>query len=257
MSTILFDHIVFGPIKSRRLGNSLGINLLPKHGKWCSFDCIYCECGWNKDGKKDNILPTADQVKEALKTKLETSIKEKIPIDTITFSGNGEPTMNPDFPKIIDITLRLRDELYPKAKVSVLTNSSQINKKEVREALMRIDNPILKIDSAIEEYVKIINRPNAAYSLTQTIENIKLFHSDFILQTMFLKGGDNINIDCTNPEHCEAWRNLVREIKPREIMMYTIDRETPAKNLQKVTIQEMEKIAEPLIKEGFFVQIRG
>jgi wyosine [tRNA(Phe)-imidazoG37] synthetase (radical SAM superfamily) len=258
MGTILFNHIIFGPIKSRRLGNSLGVNLLPKFGKWCSFDCIYCECGWNKDGKKDTTLPTKEEVFEAMSTRLHELSAEGTPVDTITFSGNGEPTMHPAFAQIIDFTLQLRDKLYPSAKVSVLTNASQLGKKEVRDALQKIDNPILKIDSPLEHLVEAINIPNAAYKLKDAIENIKLFNHNFILQTMFLKGFENgVEIDCTCKEHVEAWQNLVRELAPREVMMYTIDRETPAKNLQKVSVEEMEAIAAPLVNEGFKIQIRG
>lgn len=258
MGTILFNHIIFGPIKSRRLGNSLGVNLLPKFGKWCSFDCIYCECGWNKDGKKDTTLPTKEEVFEAMSSRLHELSAEGTPVDTITFSGNGEPTMHPAFAQIIDFTLQLRDKLYPSAKVSVLTNASQLGKKEVRDALQKIDNPILKIDSPLEHLVEAINIPNAAYKLKDAIENIKLFNHNFILQTMFLKGVENgVEIDCTCKEHVEAWQNLVRELAPREVMMYTIDRETPAKNLQKVSVEEMEAIAAPLVNEGFKVQIRG
>ncbi len=258
MSTILFNHIIFGPIKSRRLGNSLGVNLLPRFGKWCSFDCIYCECGWNKDGKEDNVLPAKEDVYSALESKLTEFKNNGTAIDTITFSGNGEPTLHPDFADIIDFTLQLRDKIFPQAKVSVLTNASQLGKKEVRDALMKIDNPILKIDSPLEKMVELIDRPNAAYSLKKTIENIKLFGNNFILQTMFLKGEvDGIEIDCRNPEHCNAWRELVRELKPREIMMYTIDRETPAQNLQKVTVGQMREIAQPLLDEGFNIQIKG
>ena len=258
MGTILFNHIIFGPIKSRRLGNSLGVNLLPKFGKWCSFDCIYCECGWNKDGKKDTTLPTKEEVFEAMSTRLHELSAEGTPVDTITFSGNGEPTMHPAFAQIIDFTLQLRDKLYPSAKVSVLTNASQLGKKEVRDALQKIDNPILKIDSPLEHLVEAINIPNAAYKLKDAIENIKLFNHNFILQTMFLKGVENgVEIDCTCKEHVEAWQNLVRELAPREVMMYTIDRETPAKNLQKVSVEEMEAIASPLVNEGFKIQIRG
>lgn len=258
MSTILFNHIIFGPIKSRRLGNSLGVNLLPKFGKWCSFDCIYCECGWNKDGKKDTILPTKEEVYRALKESL-TSFKESdTPIDTITLSGNGEPTLHPNFAEIIDFILELRDSIFPKAKVSVLTNATRLGVESVREALKKVDNPILKIDSPIEGLVKLIDRPNESYSLAKTIEYIKLFEGNFILQTMFLKGVvDGESIDCTNIEHVTKWQELVRELKPREVMMYTLDRETPAQGLQKVTVEEMEKIAEPLINEGIHIQIKG
>lgn len=258
MATILFNEIVFGPIKSRRLGNSLGVNLLPKFGKWCSFDCIYCECGWNKDGKKDTTLPTKEEVFKALEDKLNLLSAEGTAVDTITFSGNGEPTMHPDFYEIIDFTLALRDKLFPNAKVSVLSNASQLGKERVREALHKIDNPILKVDSPLERLVEAINIPNAAYSLSDAIANIKLFNHNFILQTMFLKGEvDGVVIDCTEEEHVQAWQNLVRELAPREVMMYTIDRETPAKDLHKVTVEEMEKIAAPLKEEGFNIQIRG
>ena len=169
MSTILFNDIVFGPIRSRRLGSSLGVNLLPRYGKWCSFDCIYCECGWNRDGKKDTSLPTKDEVYEALDRKLHQLKEEGIPVDTITFSGNGEPTMHPAFPDIISFTLKLRDKLYPSAKVSVLTNATQLGRAEVRDALQKTDNPILKIDSPIEWMVDAINIPNESYSLEKTI----------------------------------------------------------------------------------------
>jgi wyosine [tRNA(Phe)-imidazoG37] synthetase (radical SAM superfamily) len=271
MSTVLYEHIVFGPIISRRLGHSLGVNLLPKHGKWCSFDCIYCECGWNKDHTSDTKIPNADEVEAALREKLLELKGSGTPVDTITFSGNGEPTLNPQFPEIIDRTLKLRDEYYPKAVVSVLSNASRIGIKEIREALMRVDNPILKIDSISEEIVNEINRPNSAYSLHDTIENLKLFKGNFILQTMFLRGtiaaGEGystskgnrtpITIDSTDVAMCEGWRELVRILKPREVMMYTLDRETPANNLKQVSVKEMEVIAEPLVKESFKIQIKG
>ena len=183
---------------------------------------------------------------------------DNIPIDTITFSGNGEPTLHPDFEQIIDFTLALRDELYREAVVSVLTNASQTGKESVRRALMKVDNPILKIDSAIEEMVNAIDRPNEEYSLQKTVENIKIFKGEFILQTMFLKGiVDGKEIDCTAPEHCRKWVELVEELSPREVMMYTLDRETPAQGLQKVSVEQMRSIAEPLIKKGIKVQIRG
>lgn len=258
MSTILYKHIIFGPIKSRRLGNSLGVNLLPKFGKWCSFDCIYCECGWNKDGRDDTTLPAAEDVYNALEYRLKELKEEGTSIDTVTFSGNGEPTLHPDFDKIIDFTIALRDKYCSGAVVSVLTNASQIGKESVRKALMKVDNPILKIDSAIEEMAYAIDRPNKEYSLQRTIDNMKLFNGNFILQTMFLKGTvKGKTIDCTNPEHCSRWIKLVEELSPREVMMYTLDRETPAQGLQKVSADQMRKIAEPLLKKGFKIQIRG
>lgn len=258
MSTILFHGIVFGPIKSRRLGNSLGINLLPDNGKICTFDCIYCECGWNKDGKKDNVLPTKEQVFAKIDEKFRQLHDDCTPIDTITFSGNGEPTFHPDFPEIIDYTIEMRDRFFPNAAISVLSNATMTGKPAVREALMKVTNPILKIDSGLEEYIHLIDNPQGEYSLERIVENLKLFKGNFILQTMFLKGTVNgRRIDMTQPEIVAPWVKLALELRPREVMMYTIDRETPVKDLEKVTIAEMEKIAEPLKAAGLTVQIRG
>lgn len=258
MSTILWQGIVFGPIKSRRLGNSLGVNLMPVNGKVCSFDCIYCECGWNKNGKGNQTIPSYDDVKSAITSQLEKHKSEGTAIDTITFSGNGEPTLHPQFPEIIDHTIHERDRLYPNAMVSVLSNATRIGKPAVREALKKVNNPILKIDSALEDWVSLIDNPAPGYSLKETIENLKLFNSNFILQTMFLRGEQNgVKFDSTDPSNTEPWIRLVKELKPREVMMYTIDRETPNSTLRKVTVQEMERIAEPLIKEGIVVQIKG
>lgn len=258
MSTILWQGIVFGPIKSRRLGNSLGVNLMPVNGKVCSFDCIYCECGWNRNGKGNQAIPSYNDVKSAITSQLEKHKSEGTAIDTITFSGNGEPTLHPQFPEIIDHTIHERDRLYPNAKVSVLSNATRIGKPAVREALKRVDNPILKIDSALKDWVNLIDNPAPGYSLKETIENLKLFNSNFILQTMFLRGEQNgIKFDSTDPTNTEPWTRLVKELRPREVMMYTIDRETPNSSLRKVTVTEMERIAEPLIKDGIIVQIKG
>ncbi len=258
MGTILFHNIIFGPIKSRRLGNSLGVNLLPKDGKICSFDCIYCECGWNKDGRADSVLPPKEAVFQQMDDTFRRLKAEGTPVDTITFSGNGEPTIHPDFPEIIDYTIKMRDEYFPAAAISVLSNATQLHKPAVREALMKITNPILKIDSGLEEYIRIIDQPVGEYSLEKVIENIKLFGNNFILQTMFLKGNVNGHyIDCTAPESAEPWVKIALELRPREVMMYTLDRETPAKGLEKVTAQEMEAIAAPLKDAGIKVQIRG
>lgn len=258
MSTILFHEIVFGPIKSRRLGNSLGVNLLPRHGKWCSFDCIYCECGWNKDGKGDSKLPTKEEVFAAMEAKMEILTKEGTEVNTITFSGNGEPTLHPDFPEIIDFTLRMRDKYFPSAVVSVLSNATQILREEVRAALMKIENPILKLDGATDEFVQKIDRPAKGYSVAAIIENLRHFKGNFILQTMFLKGEvDGEVVDCTSPEDVRRWVEMAIDLNPREVMMYTLDRETPAQNLSKVTVAEMEEIARPLKEKGIKVQIRG
>lgn len=250
-----FDEIVFGPIFSRRLGSSLGVNVLPSVGKLCNFDCVYCECGWNRDGAAPlRRFPRADEVEAALEHKMSKASQEGVKVDSITFSGNGEPTLNPDFPQIVDAALRLRDKYFPEAKVSVLSNATMLGKPEVARALMRVDNPILKIDASSDELAQKINMPSGHYSLADVVENMKRFEGDFILQTMFLKSPD---FDTAAPEALEAWRNLVRELKPREVMVYTIDRETPDKRLEKYTVAEMTAFVQPLIDEGYRIQIRG
>lgn len=256
--SIQFNEIIFGPIHSRRLGTSLGVNLMPQHGKFCTFDCIYCECGWNKDGMNDKRLPTREEVFSEMKRRFEQLANDGISIDTITFSGNGEPTVHPDFPEIIDYTVRMRETYFPNAAISVLSNATQIGRPAVREALKKVDNPILKIDSGVEEYVRIIDNPQESYSLSGTIESLREFNGDFILQTMFLKG--NVNgkrIDTTLPEITGPWIEMVLDLRPREVMMYTLDREAPAAGLEKVTVEEMEKIAIPLKEAGITMQIRG
>lgn len=250
-----FDDIVFGPIYSRRLGSSLGVNILPSKGKLCNFDCVYCECGWNRDGAvPERRFPRLEEVEAALKDKMSKAAAEGVPVDSITFSGNGEPTMNPDFASIIDVTLRLRDLYFPKAKVSVLSNATLLGRQDVAQALMRVDNPILKIDASSQELVEKINKPVGTYRLTDVIENMKGFAGNFILQTMFLKSAD---FNTAVPEALDAWMDIVRELKPRQVMVYTIDRETPDKTLGKYTVDEMTAMVQPLIDEGFDVQVRG
>ena len=245
---------MFGPIRSRRLGSSLGINLLPEKGKICNFDCIYCECGWNRDGRGDTKLPTAAMLRRALKAKLEDCKAKDIPIDSITFSGDGEPTINPAFPEIIDITLALRDRYYPSALVSVLSNATMIGKPEVFEALMKVDNPILKLDAPTDELVEKINQPQGTYHVADVVENLKRFEGDLVLQTMFLRSKD---FDSSDPVQLAAWMDIVRMLGPREVMVYTLDREAPAEGLVKFTVEEMKDLVQPLVDEGFQVQVRG
>ncbi len=249
-----FDDIVFGPIFSRRLGSSLGVNILPSKGKLCNFDCVYCECGWNKDGIAERKFPLLEDVEAALEEKMSKAASEGVPVDSITFSGNGEPTMHPDFPQIIDATLKCRDRYFPDAKVSVLSNATLIGRPAVAEALMRVDNPILKIDASSDELIGMMNKPTGRYRLEETIEAMMKFEGDFILQTMFLKSPD---FDTAAPEALERWMDIVRRVNPREIMVYTIDRETPDKTLQKYTVEEMTEFVRPLIEEGFKIQVRG
>ena len=248
------EDTVFGPIKSRRLGNSLGINLLPTKGKFCNFDCIYCECGWNRDGLDDKRLPTAAEVRRALEDKLAELLLDGTRIDSITFSGDGEGTLNPDFPGIIDDTLRLRDAYCPEAKVSVLSNATRVYVPEVFKALRKVDNPIMKIDAPTNELIAKINQPAPGYDVARVIDGLRKFDGDFILQTMFLRAP---GFDSSSPEVLDGWMSIVRELKPRSVMVYTIDRQTPMEGLQKFSADEMRRLVKPLLDEGFDIQIRG
>ena len=254
VSAMLREETVFGPIHSRRLGSSLGINLLPVNGKICSFDCIYCECGWNRDGKDDKRLPSAAEVRSALQDKLSALMLEGVRIDSITFSGDGEPTLNPEFPRIIEDTLRLRDVFYPDAKVSVLSNATRVHVPEVFEALRKVDNPIMKIDAPTDELVRLIDNPAPGYSLARTIEALRRFEGDFVLQTMFLRSPD---FDSSSPEVLDGWKAIVRDLRPRKIMVYTIDRPTPMQGLEKFSVELMRSLVSDLIEEGFNRDIRG
>ena len=248
------EETVFGPIFSRRLGSSLGINLLPVNGTIWTFDGISCECGWNRDGRADTRLPRAAEVRELLEAKLKQLVEEGIPVDSITFSGDGESTLNPDFPQIIDDTLASRNRYYPSAKVSVLSNATQVHRPEIFAALRKVDNPIMKIDAPTNALVERINKPAPGYDVNRVVEALKKFNGDFVLQTMFLKSRD---FDSLSPEVLNGWMDIVRLLKPREIMAYTIDRPTPEEGLQKFTVEEMKTFLDPLIQEGFNLQIKG
>lgn len=248
------EETVFGPIHSRRLGRSLGINLLPTKGKICNFDCIYCECGWNRDGRGDTVLPTAAKVRSDLENKLVDLMLEGTPIDSITFSGDGEPTLNPEFPRIIDDTLFLRDAYYPGAKVSVLSNATRVHMPAVFEALRKVDNPILKIDAPTDALAARINQPAPGYEVARVVEALEKFKGNFILQTMFLKSKD---FDSASPDVLDGWMAIVRHLKPREVMVYTIDRPTPGQGLQAFTVEQMQALVRPLINEGFKIDIKG
>jgi len=253
-----FDQIIFGPVKSRRLGVSLGINLLPLQGKFCNFDCIYCECGWNKDGRNDKRLHPRNAVKTALEARLQqlTSIGE-LP-DAITFSGNGEPTLHPEFSGIVDDVVALRGLYAPKAKVCVLSNATNIGKQEVFQALRKVDRPILKLDSGFAETVQLMNGPPNDYSIEKTVAALQQFNGEFILQTMFLRGEHkDVKLDNTTPDEIEKWLDIVAQLRPKEVMIYTIDRATPAKNLQKVPLYELEAIADKVRAMGMLARTAG
>ena len=242
--TSLYDNIIFGPIRSRRLGLSLGVNLLPIESKLCSFDCIYCECGWNDEHPGKRRFNAREDVRNMLEETLQKMVAEGTPPDVITFAGNGEPTMHPDFENIITDTIALRDKHCPAAKVSVLSNATQIHREDVRRALLRVDNNILKLDSAFDETVQLVNKPQGAYTVARTVELLKAFEGNLILQTMFLRGEYlGKRVDNTTEEEIVAWLKLVAEIKPKQVMVYSLDRDTPCQTLEKVEKDELREIA--------------
>ncbi|MDR0954837.1 MAG: radical SAM protein [Rikenellaceae bacterium] len=254
----LFHSVIFGPIQSRRLGTSLGVNLLPVDNKLCTFNCIYCECGWNTPGVKPRFN-SRETVRQALREALTRMAAEGKTLDVITFSGNGEPTMHPDFEGIIDDTLALRDALMPMAKVSVLSNATLIGRESVRRALMKVDNNILKLDSAFDDTVRRIDGPaNPDYTVASTVENLRKFNGKFILQTMFLRGTFNGEpIDNTTQREVDGWLALVDDLRPEKVMIYTIDRDTPAKDLHKVSLDELNRIAERVRALGIPCSVSG
>lgn len=253
---MLFNEIAYGPIQSRRLGVSLGMEIMPLTHKLCTFDCVYCECGWNQPISHPT-LPTREEVRSALETKLALMQKEKAPLDVITFSGNGEPTLHPQFLGIIQDTCMLRKQYYPNAKVSVLSNSTQLGRADVMKALRLCDNRILKLDAGTDKMMSRIDLPvNKDLSIATIVRWLEEWNGDFTLQTCFLRGEhDGQIIDNTTVEELDAWYAIVRHLRPKQIMIYVIDRKTPVDSLEKISREKMEEIAAPLIAEGFDVII--
>lgn len=256
MSTFLFDKTIFGPVHSRRLGISLGINLLPVNAKICTFDCVYCECGFNFKPTESHI-PTRDEVKEQLKATLQQMQKEGKNLDVITFAGNGEPTMHKDFAEIIDDTIALRNVFFPQAKISVLSNSTLIHQPSVFAALNKVDNNILKIDSAIDKTLRQINQPGSAtFSVNSLINNLTNFNGNLIIQTLFLRGIiDGIAFDNTTEPEVTAWLEAIRQIQPKQVMIYTLARDTPVHTLSKATHEQLTSIADKVKALGIDVSI--
>lgn len=247
MDFITYDSPIFGPVKSRRLGISLGINLLPADGKWCSFDCIYCECGLNANNRAKAPLPTMEEVKSALIQKLQSMKEEGIVPDVLTFAGNGEPTLHPYFAEIVNEVIEIRNQYCPDAKVSILSNSTQIHRPEIRQALMLFDNPIMKLDTIDNEYISKVDQPAAGYDVKRVIDGMKAMEGRLIVQTMFMKGN---GMDNTTDDYVLPYIDVLKDIKPRQVMIYTIDRETPVKGLEKASHESLDNIAAKIESVG-------
>ncbi len=256
MSGFLFEQIIFGPIKSRRLGISLGINLLPTHKKHCTFNCVYCECGWTPPADPIVTFPTRKEIKAALKEKLSSMKEKESLLDSITYAGNGEPTIHPHFAGIIDDTIKLRDQYYPDAKISVLTNASKLSYPGVAEALMKIEQPILKLDAGTQETFEALNKPRINITLNDILENLQMFKGKAIIQTLFVKGTfDGKRIDKTTEEEVEAWLALIEKLQPSLVMIYPIARATPVDTLEKINQEDLSSIADRVEKLGISTEV--
>jgi wyosine [tRNA(Phe)-imidazoG37] synthetase (radical SAM superfamily) len=255
--SILFQDIVFGPVNSRRLGVSLGVNLLPADIKFCTFNCIYCECGWTKDKSPvDRKLPERDIVREQLEKKLKSMKEDDQHPDAITFAGNGEPTIHPQFPEILEDTIQLRDKYFPEANVSVLSNASMLDKPAVFHALKKTGNSILKLDAGTEDMFRLINGPRSGITLRTIVEKLKEFNGELIIQTLFLRGTLNgKKIDNTAEPGFSRWLEHIRAINPKYVMIYPIDRSTPLETLEKVSFDELKQIAGKIEKTGIRAQV--
>lgn len=257
MSTFLFDQIIFGPVKSRRLGVSLGVNLLPTDSKVCSFDCIYCECGWTPRKREQKaVLPERAEVAKRLEAQLIKMGQNKELPDVITFAGNGEPTLHPKFAEIIDDTIALRNQYAPECRIAVLSNSTMIQKETVFNSLLKIDDNILKLDSAIPRTVELLDCPMGRFDLEAVIAQLARFGKSACIQTLFVRGvHKGEKVDNTTPEELEAWLEALKKINPGQVMIYTIARDTPAQGLEKISAEEMNQIADRVRKAGFEVQV--
>lgn len=253
MSTVIYPSPIYGPVHSRRLGISLGINLLPADGKSCTFDCIYCECGYNRDHRPTLPPPSREEVAEKLEQKLQEMQAEGLKPDVLTFAGNGEPTSNPHFPEIIDDTIRLRDQYCPQAKISVLSNSTLAHRPKIHAALMKVDNNILKLDTVDALYINKVDVPQQpSYDVRKVVETLKSFAGHVIVQTIFMRGTTDAgeDVDNTGDAFVAPWLDAVKEIAPQSVMIYTIDRETPDVHLQKATPEQLDGIRDRVIALG-------
>lgn len=245
MSTVIYPSPIFGPVKSRRLGTSLGINLLPGDGKVCSFDCIYCECGYNGERRPHKSLPTVQEVAQALEERLQDMQANGPKPDVLTFAGNGEPTMHPQFAEIVSEVVRLRDKYFPNAQLSILSNATRLHVESVRRALLLFDNAIMKLDTVSPQYIEKVDRPCGHYDVAEQVEWLSQMGERAIIQTMFMKGEhEGTDVDNCKEEYITPWLDALRKIGPRKVMIYTIDRETPSPLLRKASREELDAIGE-------------
>lgn len=244
MSTILFDAPIYGPVRSRRLGLSLGVNLAPADGKICSFNCIYCECGLNEDHRTASKPPTAAEISTALDARLRQLAASGQQLDDITLAGNGEPTLNPEFPQVVDVVLRLRDQLAPNARVTVISNGTAAGRPAVHAALMRVDANLFKLDTVDQAFIEMLDQPQGAYDVARQVELAASFGGHVIIQTMFLTGSvRSRSVDNTGEKYVGPWLQALARIRPEGATIYTVARETPVAGLAKAAPEVLDGIA--------------
>lgn len=262
---MLFENTIVGPIHSRRLGSSLGVNLLPHKHKYCSYDCVYCECGWNKESANAAMeYSTVEEIGEQLEQRLQTLQQQGIPVDSLTFAGNGEPTLYPYFPAVVDVVNAMRDRYVPQAATTLLTNATQLRRPEVFAAVMKLTNPCLKLDAGTAEMRQLINRNiasspngNEGCSWEELIDNLIRFGNHGIIQTLLFDGLDDEGHVLSNitPEQFEPYLSILQRIRPRYVMLYSLDRATPAKRLRKLERAELDVYARRIQEVGVDVKV--
>lgn len=257
MSGFLFDDIVFGPVKSRRFGVSLGVNLLPETRKICNFNCVYCECGLS-DYKHNSSarLHSTEEINNNLTLRFEQLASEGLKPDNITFAGNGEPTLHPGFSEIIDHTIALRNRLFSKAMITVLSNSTRLNVPEVRAALDKIDNNVLKLDAGSQEMFYLINRPAGNLNIENIVKELCSFNGKLSIQTLFLRGEINGRmVDNTTDQEVDLWLSHLNKIKPERVMLYPIERATPEQGIEKISREELQRIADKVASLNILAEV--
>jgi len=256
MSGFLFEHIVFGPIRSRRLGISLGVNLLPLSKKICSFNCLYCECGWTLPKTGSINFPEREEIKRELELKLASLQSKNAMLDAITFAGNGEPTIHKAFAEIIDDTIELRNQFYPEAKITVLSNASKAGKPKIAAALKKVEQNILKLDAGTEEAFQKINNPKSGITLAEILENLSLFKGQMIIQTLFVRGShQGVAFDNTTEEELQAWLGHIERLQPKLVMIYPIARATPTEDVDKIGPDKLWEIAQRVEALGIATEV--
>ena len=256
MATFLFDKHVFGPVKSRRLGNSLGINLLSTHYKVCDFDCIYCECGWTHHKPDSKKFIEKQKFIQLLETKLSQLERDKIPVDYITYAGNGEPTLHPYFLEIAKKVSELRDQYFPKCSIALLSNGSTLSKEKIKASFAYIEDVILKIDAGHQQLFQLINRPNEHLQLDDICNNMVNLQGNFIAQSMFLKGNaDGVEFDNSDQKVVAKWKEKIQMLRPKYVQIYSISRDTPLESIQPISKERLQNIAEQLENMGIHAEV--